>query len=344
VHRLYFFCNDDMRWNVFDAFLIGFGIIDQILMAIQGNNDGTDVTFVRSMRILKMAKILRAVRVLRMFSELRLLMNSLVGSMTSLFWSICMLITVFFIFALIFVQGAATFLISMGDDASSVIVTNTQDAFGSVQIAMISMFMVCTGGEDWKIFYDLIKEAGTLHAAIFLFYVAFVQIAVLNILTGVFVENALKLAQPDREAMALEHRKLELEEANALRNICKEFDVTGSGTIKAIDFYRQVANEKLKACLRVLGLNIRDAQLFFQMLSTTSDEVDIDEFVNGCMKLKGAATSIDLQSVLFQTRLIHRTQQHFFKNCEAQLKEIAQSEERLRYLISISQDQRALGV
>jgi len=339
VHRLYFLCNEDMRWNLFDFLLIGFSITDQLLTAVQSKS-GTDVTFMRSMRILKMAKILRAVRVMRMFGELRLLMNSLVGSITSLFWSICMLVTVFFIFALIFVQGATTYLITIEDDASNATLVSTKAAFGSVQVAMVTMFMVCTGGEDWKNFFDIISQAGAFHSAIFLFYVAFVQIAVLNILTGVFVENALKLAQPDRETMALEHRKIELEESNALRTICQEIDVTGSGTIKAADFYRQVANDKLKACLQVLGLNINDAQLFFQMLSTTDDEVDIEEFVSGCMKLKGAATSIDMQSVLFQTRLIHRTQQHFFKDCEATLRELVLCESKLQRLLGRIQNHR----
>jgi len=249
-----------------------------------------------------------------------------------------MLVTVFFIFALIFVQGAATYLISVGDGASSIMVTDTKTAFGSVQDAMITMYMVCTGGEDWKIFFDLIKEAGAFHAAVFLFYVAFVQIAVLNILTGVFVENALKLAQPDREAMALECRRLEIEEAKALRILGQEIDVIGSGTIKATDFYSKIGNDKLKACLQVLGLNINDAQLFFQMLCTTDDEVDIDEFVKGCMKLKGGATSIDMQSVLFQTRLIHKTQQIFFESCEKQLKEIALSKAKLEHSFRVSQN------
>jgi len=55
-------------------------------------------------------------------------------------------------------------------------------------------------------------------------------------------------------------------------------------------------DEKCRAYLEMKGLSLNDAEMFFAMLESTSDdgEVDIDIFVAGCMKMKGLALNIDL--------------------------------------------------
>ena len=53
----------------------------------------------------------------------------------------------------------------------------------------------------------------------------------MNILTGIFIEKALKLAQPDRERLALELRKDQLKQVNELTALVKNLDVDRSGTI-----------------------------------------------------------------------------------------------------------------
>jgi len=60
---------------------------------------------------------------------------------------------------------------------------------------------------------------------------------------------------------------------------------------------------------------------FFHMLAniSNSDEVDIDTFVEGCMRMKGSATSIDMQSLVYETKLIHHEQRIFYKSCETML-------------------------
>merc|ERR1719433_1267514 len=90
----------------------------------------------------------------------------------------------------------------------------------------------------------------------------------MNILTAVFVENAMKLAQPDRETLALEQRKRDLIEGEELRQLVSEYmdpELTGRVSVKT--FMENIRNFKLKSRLRVLGLDIKDAEMFIQLLA-----------------------------------------------------------------------------
>jgi hypothetical protein len=183
---------------------------------------------------------------------------------------------------------------------------------------MISLVKATTGGADWEVFYDSVGITGQQNSALFIFFIAFYQISLLNVLTGIFVENAMKLAQPDPYTAALEHRKQERQEADQLRSVCKHLDKSGNGHVSFEEFEEAIHRGKLRAHLRVLGLDIKDSRKFFELIKCASgnevvaigkSEVDMESFVMGCMKLKGTATSLDLQSLLAET---HRgnLQQH----------------------------------
>merc|ERR1719150_954133 len=73
----------------------------------------------RMARILKAAKLFRVIRVLHFFSELRMMMTSLLGSLMSLVWSFVTMGTLTYLFACFFVHGAAYYMIEMGDDLDS---------------------------------------------------------------------------------------------------------------------------------------------------------------------------------------------------------------------------------
>mmetsp|Transcript_21335 Transcript_21335/g.61685 ORF Transcript_21335/g.61685 Transcript_21335/m.61685 type:complete len:643 (-) Transcript_21335:28-1956(-) len=321
VHRGYFFCNHDMQWNIFDFLLVVLAIYDTLFTEFYSAGDirsGTNVTFMRVLRILKMAKILRVVRVMRFFAELRLILNSLLGSLASLFWSIVMLALIFYIFALIFVQGSADYIADLlqGDAVRGGCGEQcVRRLFGSVGETMLTLYQSSTSGIDWKEPYEAIESTGLQNAALFIFFIAFIQIALLNILTGIFVENAMKLAQPDRDTLALKHRANEIAQKEELRRMCQEMNGYRDA-FKKEDFQQALNHSKYRNYLQIIGLDIKDATLFFDMLASANEgEVDIEDFINGCMRLKGAATSIDMQHLVFETKMMHKLQRQLYEDC-----------------------------
>lgn len=135
----------------------------------------------------------------------------------------------------------------------------------------------------------------------------FFNFAVLNILTGIFMEKALHNTKPDRDSQALEQRRLEGEEAKELTRIFSELSGE-SGLMTRDDFTYHMKDLDVRANLINLGLEVRDADMFFEILTAISgkDTVQISDFVYYCSRMKGGATSIDLQSLAFEVKLIHK--------------------------------------
>merc|ERR1712241_1319406 len=71
--------------------------------------------------------------------------------------------------------------------------------FGSVQRAMVMLFQSTTGGIDWGDLYDTVALAGELPALFFLCFIVFFNFAILNIVTSIFVEKAVKLQRGEEE-------------------------------------------------------------------------------------------------------------------------------------------------
>merc|ERR1719277_2156651 len=109
---------------------------------------------------------------------------------------------------------------------------------------MLSLFRTCTGGEDWTYFYDIVAVTGTPYALLFIFFIAFSQIAILNILTAIFVNNAMELARPDADTLAHEHRKKEFEAYEELQELCESITDAESGFISPEEFTSQLKYDR----------------------------------------------------------------------------------------------------
>jgi len=145
---------------------------------------------------------------------------------------------------------------------------------------------------------------------LFIFFIAFSQIAFMNILTAIFVNQAIELAKPDRATLAVEHRRKEIEAYEELRTLCDSLDPGDTGRISLDDFADRLRSGPLGARLGILGLNVADTEHFFDLLlfATHAESRDIDKgiFVEGCMRLRGQATGADLQWVVKQTEVIRK--------------------------------------
>jgi hypothetical protein len=312
VHRLYFFCNDNMSWNIFDSLLVCIASYNLTFSVwINGSSDGMNrLGFMRTLRLLRMTKVLRVLRLMKCISELRLILTSLLTSMMSLFWSIVTMMLIFYIFGLLFVQSAVSYIEQLDGALDASTEASLYVAFGSVQRAMLSLFKATTGGDDWTNFYELLEPMGFQASALYLFFIAFSQIAFMNILTGLFVDSAMKLSEPDRQHVVSESRRVLAKQRRELEAIMQEMDVDGSGAISEAEFHDQmkIKDSKLPLYLESVGVHEADAERFFSMLQAASmgQEVEIAGFVDGCLQLRGDASSLDLQAVAFEVKSVHK--------------------------------------
>eukprot|EP00434_Breviolum_minutum_P037942 symbB.v1.2.033645.t1/scaffold4209.1/size43054/6 len=132
------------------------------------------------------------------------------------------------------------------------------------------------------------------------------MLAVLNIVTGVFVDNAAAAAKTQRDYIIEKEREVKETYIRELQNLFWQMDDDESGTLTAEEMQQLVKDPKMAAYFTALGFEPHDCVRLFTLLDTdSSGSVDIEEFLDGCLRLKGFARSIDVHFIMV---LIHRMQ------------------------------------
>lgn len=301
VHRMYFFTNQDWAWNVFDLVIVLWSGLE---FTLESALDDTviDLRFIRVCRVLRVSKILRIFRAFRFLFELRLMVSCVLGSVIPLMWAAVLLVLILMIFSLIFVECMIEVQID-DPNLDPLIVQEINENFGSVWKAMVVLFQSTTGGQDWGGPYDVVSSnAGRIYSFIFLAFITFFVFAFFNIVTSIFVDKAMNLAQNDLEYTRLQRTREEITKARELRAMIAVFDTDRSGTISRTELAGLAKDPQIKDCFDAYDLNIKDADQLFMTVSELVgvDELDIDTFVAGWLKMKGSATSFDQQAIILQ--------------------------------------------
>merc|ERR1712194_238367 len=89
--------------------------------------------------------------------------------------------------------------------------------------------------------------------------------------------------------------------ASDIKAFFKQADTDGSGQLSWEEFRGHLQDDRMKAYFQTLDLDIRKAHTLFKLLDQNENgEVGIEEFLDGCLRLKGQAKSLDLNLVIYQ--------------------------------------------
>merc|ERR1712032_79553 len=205
--------------------------------------------------------------------------------------------------------------------------------FGSVGRGMLTLFMDTTGGTDWGMTYALIEPLGPLYTGAYVFFILFFIISVCNIVTSLFVEKALRMAKPDTEILMAERQKEYMNDFEDLMNLCTKFGIDkDADTFDTSDYNACMADDSFRLFLDVRGIHIMDPTMFYTMLAATNQKtgtVDVRSFVRGCMKLKGNASSIDVHTLIFETKILHEKLEKFILSTGHQLTKLRAASTRM---------------
>jgi len=306
VHRSYFFCNEDSVWNTFDLVLVLLGAVDAIASLLSSDTVVSNPAFLRMLRIMRVTKkLLRLARLLKFFSELRLMLKCFVGSLHSLFWSIMLLTGFALVFSILIVQQFSMFLAVQHPHLDDGYTSKVVLYFGSVQRALFSLFQSLSGGTDWADFYHVVEKSGALNASLFVMFILIGWLSVTNIIISVFVDKAMRLAQPDVDEALLAKRKADLKNVHALKALFETLDTNHSGSLSYAELLNCLEDERTASYCELNGLDIKDAETFFRILINISGstEVDVDDFVTGWMQLRGPATTLDLYTMQYRSQV-----------------------------------------
>lgn len=295
-----FFFQVHLGWNLFDSSLVVHGIVEVITS--WGATQNQNQSFLRVLRLAKMLRILRILRFLQGLRALRLIINSIMGSASAMLWSVLLLAFIIWLFAVVFVQAIAHYLHSSSPPGAAE-AAMVRRYWGSLSLSMLSLFQASTGGEDWAYVSAPLMHVGLVWYFVFIGYIAFFLLVVMNAITSLFVEATRTRAARD-DIMAI---NLELEEKDKyieqLQDFFRELLPDEDGRISAEEFANAMWDPRLQVFAASLGIDVYDALAFFKTLSGNLHRtIDLDTFVVGCIKLRGEAKAVDMYALFAEQK------------------------------------------
>merc|ERR1712146_687518 len=92
-------------------------------------------------------------------------------------------------------------------------------------------------------------------ALFFCFYTAFAIFAMLNVVTGIFVEHATRSAQQDRDFVIQEELASKRSYAQEIARLFREADTSGDGLVSLKELEEHFGDERVSAYLEALDLD-----------------------------------------------------------------------------------------
>jgi len=297
--RSEFFKASGLLWGIFDIVVIGLQLIEELILAIaaassgDSSSGGPDMSFMRIMRILRLIRVLRIIRIIRFMDELRTLVISIMNSMRSLFWTLALLLLGIYVVAIYFTQLSLDLRLQNSEPS------DINVFFEALPRSMLTLFGAMSGGIDWDaLCTPLVEDISPVQGLVFALYIAFTVLALTNVVTGVFVEGALKSAKQEEERNMYE----------TLQQMFLFADDGGDGSLSTEEFKSRLMTSDMSKYLESIDINPSEAHLLFELIdSDGSGEVDYAEFVGGCMRIRGAAKAIDVILLLHEVLALRKT-------------------------------------
>lgn len=309
VEGRYFAYGKDWAWNMFDSLVVMLQLMEEamgIITAAPGRDRAhTNFSFMRIFRVLRLIRIVRVLRVLRLIGELRLIVTSIASSMRHLFWTVMLLILMIYTLSVGFTQLVLDHRLPPSNEEVAAEMTACWSSIGR---SSLTLFESITGGMDWDVaIRPLARNIHVLLAPLFCLYIAFTLLALMNVVTGVFVENAIDSANRDKERYLVQ----------TARELFERADPDGAGVITWSEFERQLARPALQEYLKGMGVDTVSAKGLFKILDLdNSGAIDAEELITGTLRLRGHAKAIDLAALIYESRRTSRRLQQHMRNME----------------------------
>jgi len=305
--------------NVFDALVVIATLVDVIFTRLLALNDGgVNLSVARVIRLVKVLKLLRTFKAASVFTEVRVLLRTVLRSTMALVWALIVL-------SLIILTASNLMAQLLGDfiaDTSNTIETRkwVYERYGTASRAAWTVMQATLSG-GWPNYANtLVMEVSPLWAVWWFFYVFFVIFAVIRVMSALFLTASMKAANDDQDMQAIIKTKdfqkcgkqlgeifrspatlarIDAETENITPARQQEIDQERKSYILHSDVLSILSQPKCIDLLNRFGFETVEIKMLFNILAHGSNKVRWDIFLRACMRLKGGVKAIDVVEILY---------------------------------------------
>jgi len=296
-HRWDFFFGTEKRWNIFDAFVILLQLAEQVARGLVYSADDANLSeysdgtgILRILRICRLMRIVRVLRIVHMNGELQAIVAAVSKGLRSFYWTVTLLILLMYVVGVFFTQCVTDHKVT-----STAGLEDLEEYYGSLPSTMLALFQSVTDGKEWReMLTPLMVEISPLMAVPFCMYISFVSFALMNILTGIFVDRALESGKEEKRRFLLQEVRAVFLEGDSEKMTWPEFQA-------------QLENPHMQMLFDALDVDEEDAEELFHVLDAQqTGSIEAEEFVNGCLRLDGPTKAVDFAAFAEEQRRLNR--------------------------------------
>mmetsp|Transcript_52964 Transcript_52964/g.138897 ORF Transcript_52964/g.138897 Transcript_52964/m.138897 type:complete len:715 (+) Transcript_52964:2-2146(+) len=273
-------------WFVLDSILVPIMVFDTwvvCVVALVANYDfaavaDSDSSILRLLRLLRLFRMARVARLLRATPELLTLIKAMAAALRSVFFTLCLLIVVQYVFAVGFTQVTA---------GTHIGIKHFSKVWESMYTLLLRGTLLCNVSP----LMDELRAESAIATVMFLVFILIAAITVMNMLVGVLCEVVGTVAATEREEMAVDLVRGRLED------IVKTLDTNNNSVISKSEFAGLLENSEAIQALQDVGVDpvglIDYADIIFE--NEIGDECDKEltfaDFMEVVLELRGSETA-----------------------------------------------------
>eukprot|EP00928_Gymnodinium_smaydae_P006331 TRINITY_DN12234_c0_g2_i2.p1 TRINITY_DN12234_c0_g2~~TRINITY_DN12234_c0_g2_i2.p1 ORF type:complete len:666 (-),score=101.63 TRINITY_DN12234_c0_g2_i2:122-2119(-) len=305
-----FFMGPDKHWNRFDAFIVILGIVD-LLMTLgtalsaygTASFNASSFTALRIVRLVRLSRLARLIRV-PIFRELKLMLYGILALLRTLFCAMMLLFLTVYLLSIIIVQVIPD---------SSEFVTGQHLLFADLPKSMFTVFRClmlgdCSSIAGTPIALHMQDEFGWMFTLIYSCACIIMNYGVASLITALVVDstlNAAKLVEfkqtlnrDEKVKTACRLHKLAALLEESQQNYVGNTFVSEDNTLLFMTrgmFEHAMRENPIKKLLDELDIDEVDQQdLFDAMDADGNGRIEIEELVQGVIKMRGKARKVDV--------------------------------------------------
>lgn len=284
-------------FNMFDALLVFISCLDLYILTPMAENaarsgGGGDFIILRFLRLVRLTRAIRIVRTVRLFRGLRVLVKACTSFLPSLCWSMTLLGMFMVMCGLILGNLLQEFILDDNEDYD--VRKWVWMHYGTAYRSIYTMFELTLAGSWPNYVRPVLENVSHGYVVFFVLYIVIVVFAVIRVITAIFLKDTLDAATSDNDMMVSERLKKQQMYIERLKDLFCAADQSGDGFISRDELDEILNIQEVRAYLQTLDLEVHEGEVLFDLLDDGDGLISWDEFIQGLLRFKGQARSVDL--------------------------------------------------
>jgi len=291
--------------NLLDAIVVLVTSIETYILTASGllsTGSNSNISLLRLFRLARVFRVVKVIRFAQSFAELRVLVRTLKISLRALFMSMLLLSFMIMAGGVLISQALTTFV----ENSHKPLQDRTWiwENFGSASRATRRLF-AATFSTSWVDDYRMmVDKVGGSTAIFWVLWTVFINFTVMRVIGAIFLKQTLVVAGEDAERMELQRMAKKESYADEIRNIFVKADTSGDGLVSSEEFLEFIYSPDVAGAFVKLDLELIEVVALFRLLADDTGRADYEEFLQGALKLKSNASTIDAIQILHASKML----------------------------------------